>query len=86
MSFHLFQLWINLSYRYNVISLDGTIFNSNGRISFVQTGTVKTIWKDEEYSEELLEKKSLQATYLDILNKKDAIVQELNRIDAQLFE
>lgn len=86
MSFHLFQLWINLSYRYNVISLDGTIFNSNGRISFVQTGTVKTIWKDEEYSEELLEKKSLQAAYLDILNKKDAIVQELNRIDAQLFE
>lgn len=62
------------------------MFNSNGRISFVKTGTVKTIWKDEEYSEELLERKSQQAAYLEILNKKDVIVQELNEIDAQLFE
>ncbi|KAH7642135.1 hypothetical protein HUG17_5180 [Dermatophagoides farinae] len=72
--------------KHNVISIDGTMFNSNGRISFVKTGTVKTIWKDEEYSEELLERKSQQAAYLEILNKKDVIVQELNEIDAQLFD
>lgn len=67
--------------RYNVISLDGTLFSAKGLVSANFLAKSKT-----PYLEDNLEIESMQKHYLELKNKKNILMQENNSIDAKILE